>query len=213
MIYHKPTRNALYVGCGLMILQQFSGINTIMYYAATIYEMSGEYSETTSIWLSGFTALAQVVTVLLSIYFIERVGRRVLILTSLGLVSIALFGLGMTFYVTRIFSDEILMMDDDCSFLDNVRVWDGITKYCYDCIQIPNCGYLLDQQSCITGNETMPFDTSTTTASSSSSWYYDSCPVHNKKTKNIRLFISILYDILSISIWYWNGRTTLDDQF
>merc|ERR1712151_145020 len=87
------------------------------------------------------------------------------------------------------------MMDDDCSFLDNGRVWDGITKYCYDCIQIPNCGYLLDQQSCITGNETMPFDTSTTTASSSSSWYYDSCPVHNKKQK-ISGYLSVFFMIL-----------------
>jgi len=194
MIYHTPTRRALYVGCGLMILQQFSGINTIMYYAATIYQMSGEYSETTSIWLSGFTALAQVVTVLLSIYFIERVGRRVLILTSLGLVSISLLGLGMTFYAHRAFSDEVLSSDDDCSYQD-VMVWDGVTRYCYDCIQIPNCGYLLDRQSCVTGNETMPFLGSNDTITTSSSWYYDSCPIHNKQQK-ISGYLSVFFMIL-----------------
>jgi len=36
-----PTRRALTLGCGLMLLQQFAGINTVMYYAASIYEMSG----------------------------------------------------------------------------------------------------------------------------------------------------------------------------
>jgi len=41
MINHAPTRRALILGCGIMVLQQLSGINTVMYYAASIYKMSG----------------------------------------------------------------------------------------------------------------------------------------------------------------------------
>jgi SP family myo-inositol transporter-like MFS transporter 13 len=41
MISDAPTRSALFLGCGLMALQQLSGINTVMYYAASIYQMSG----------------------------------------------------------------------------------------------------------------------------------------------------------------------------
>jgi Arabinose efflux permease len=41
MIAHPPTRRALRLGCGIMVLQQLSGINTVMYYAASIYQMSG----------------------------------------------------------------------------------------------------------------------------------------------------------------------------
>lgn len=41
MLAHAPTRRALKLGCGMMVLQQLSGINTVMYYAASIYEMSG----------------------------------------------------------------------------------------------------------------------------------------------------------------------------
>eukprot|EP00979_Chaetoceros_neogracilis_P000288 scaffold74_cov277-Chaetoceros_neogracile.AAC.17 len=41
MVSHPPTWRALKLGCGIMILQQLSGINTVMYYAASIYQMSG----------------------------------------------------------------------------------------------------------------------------------------------------------------------------
>eukprot|EP00566_Odontella_aurita_P005308 CAMPEP_0113540096 /NCGR_PEP_ID=MMETSP0015_2-20120614/8294_1 /TAXON_ID=2838 /ORGANISM="Odontella" /LENGTH=621 /DNA_ID=CAMNT_0000439869 /DNA_START=75 /DNA_END=1941 /DNA_ORIENTATION=+ /assembly_acc=CAM_ASM_000160 len=96
MLSDPPTRRALRLGCGIMALQQFSGINTVMYYAASIYEMS-EFDEITSIWLSGFTALAQVIGIALSIFLVERVGRRALVLTSLFMVTLSLFGLGRLF--------------------------------------------------------------------------------------------------------------------
>ena len=41
MLAHTPTWRALKLGCGMMVLQQLSGINTVMYYAASIYQMSG----------------------------------------------------------------------------------------------------------------------------------------------------------------------------
>lgn len=41
-----------------------------MYYAASIFEMSN-FDETTSIWLSGFTALAQVLGVGMSLFLLK----------------------------------------------------------------------------------------------------------------------------------------------
>lgn len=63
-----------------------------MYYAASIYEMVG-FNETESIWLSGFTALGQVVGLIVSIFLVEKLGRRTLVLWSLSLVTLSLFGL------------------------------------------------------------------------------------------------------------------------
>merc|ERR1712060_959058 len=121
------------------MLQQFCGINTIMYYAATIYSMCG-FDEKTSIWLSGFTSLAQSVSLVLSIYLIEKTGRRKLILISLFFVSLSLLGLSLLFYFSRISSDDVLLSQTECQH-QQALVWSGDTKYCYDCIQIPECGF------------------------------------------------------------------------
>ncbi|CAM9420693.1 unnamed protein product, partial [Discosporangium mesarthrocarpum] len=100
-----PVRRALVLGCGLQALQQLSGINTVMYYSASIYSMAG-FSETSSIWLAGFTALSQAVGVCGGLYLIERCGRRFLTLTSLGLVVIALLSLGLGFHLSGEDTDE-----------------------------------------------------------------------------------------------------------
>ncbi|GMH87818.1 hypothetical protein TrST_g8527 [Triparma strigata] len=136
---HRPTLRALRLGCGLMFLQQFAGINTVMYYSASIYQMSG-FSRTTSIWLSGFTALAQVLGIALSIKLVEIRGRRWLTLRSLGGVVISLVGLGAGFLMSRLSSGSVTDGDEEC-MSQPAMVWSGLTTYCGDCVQISTCGY------------------------------------------------------------------------
>eukprot|EP00903_Cladosiphon_okamuranus_P005490 g5473.t1 len=91
-------RRALVLGCGLQMLQQLSGINTVMYYSASIFSMAG-FSDEASIWLAAVTAAAQSIGVCIGIYFIEICGRRTLALSSLGMVTSALVLLGLGFHL------------------------------------------------------------------------------------------------------------------
>ncbi|CAJ1953941.1 unnamed protein product [Cylindrotheca closterium] len=193
MLSHAPTRKALFLGCGLMAVQQFAGINTVMYYAASIYEMSG-FGELTAVWLSGFTALAQVAGIATSTVLVDKVGRRTLVLTSLGLVSLSLTGLATSFYLARISSGSIdLQQTSYLCHKQPATTWDGITAYCYDCTSIPSCGYC--NGACVQGNATGPFsfmngsnvisgicpasleEMTGTEASITTAWQFDTC--HN----------------------------------
>jgi MFS family permease len=176
MLCHAPTRRALILGCGLMAVQQCSGINTVMYYAASIYEMSG-FEEVTAVWLSGFTALAQVAGIATSIFLVDQVGRRTLVLTSLGCVTVSLMGLATSFYLSRITSGHIDYAVDGCSH-QPATVWDGITAYCYDCTSIPGCGYC--HGACVMGNTTGPSlvdqdDSTQLCQDDPHDWQYDTC--------------------------------------
>jgi SP family myo-inositol transporter-like MFS transporter 13 len=168
MVTDPPTRRALVLGCGLMVIQQFSGVNTIMYYASSIYEMSG-FDELTSVWLSGFTALAQVLGVGISIFLVDSMGRRTLVLYSLGFVTFSLFGIGASFYLARISSEPVNYAIGQCKS-QPASVWDGLTNYCYDCASIEGCGFC--GGFCLRGNE-KPLDGDLCPADSS--WAYKAC--------------------------------------
>ncbi|MGY1438523.1 sugar porter family MFS transporter [Streptomyces reniochalinae] len=90
----RHARPALIVGLTLAAVQQFGGINTIIYYAPTVIEQTG-LNASNSIFYSVFIGLINLVMTLVSIRLIDRVGRRPLLTFSLlGMcVSIALLGL------------------------------------------------------------------------------------------------------------------------
>ncbi|CAM9131905.1 unnamed protein product [Chrysoparadoxa australica] len=152
LLLDPPVRRALCLGCGLMALQQLSGINTVMYYAATIYEMAG-FSENASIWLSGFTALAQAVGVSIGLFLVERRGRRQLILTSLGLVFVSLVTLGAGFFVSYQHSEPVYDLDQSCASYHNMFLGQVAVDRCSRCVQLDSCGFCSESNACYSVNE------------------------------------------------------------
>ncbi|HJE57973.1 MAG TPA: MFS transporter [Nocardiopsis listeri] len=85
-------------------LQQFVGINTILYYAPTIMGQAG-LSASNAIYYSVFVGAVNVIITLVALNLVDPVGRRPLLLISLAgmCVSIGLLGLafsvGPTFWI------------------------------------------------------------------------------------------------------------------
>ncbi|KAM3448142.1 hypothetical protein MY3296_008063 [Beauveria thailandica] len=69
------------VGAGLMFFQQFVGINALIYYAPTLFGTMG-LDLNMSLIMSGVVNIAQLVGVVSSLWAMDRVGRRKLLLTD-----------------------------------------------------------------------------------------------------------------------------------
>ncbi|XP_071548629.1 proton myo-inositol cotransporter-like isoform X2 [Panulirus ornatus] len=112
-----PVRRALLLGCLLQLFQQISGINTVMYYSASIITMAGVTDKTVAIWLSAATASVNFLGTLVGLWLVERVGRRPLTLVSQLGTMLALLMLGLSFHIAYINSSEVLVpsTSSECS--------------------------------------------------------------------------------------------------
>ncbi|ANH91889.1 sugar transporter [Streptomyces sp. SAT1] len=92
----RSVRPALVVALGMAAVQQFGGINTIIYYAPTIIEQTG-LSASNSIFYSVFIGAINLVMTIVASRLIDRAGRRTLLLVSLSGMALTVALLGISF--------------------------------------------------------------------------------------------------------------------
>lgn len=92
-------RAALFVGVGLAILQQVTGINTVIYYAPTIVQFAGVESDSAKILATVGIGVVNVGATVFAIWLVGRMGRRPLLLLGVSGMVIALVGLGAAFQI------------------------------------------------------------------------------------------------------------------
>jgi sugar porter (SP) family MFS transporter len=91
-------RPALIVGIGLAILQQITGINTVIYYAPKIIQSAGISSASVAILATAGIGTVNVLMTIVSMWLIDRVGRRPLLLTGIAGMVVTLGVLGWAFH-------------------------------------------------------------------------------------------------------------------
>ena len=89
----------LFCGVALAVIQQITGINTVIYYAPTIFQAAGFRSAESSIIATAGVGLVNVLMTVVSIPLIDRVGRRPLLLISLTGMGVSLAALGLGFAI------------------------------------------------------------------------------------------------------------------
>ena len=92
-------RAALVVGVGLAILQQVTGINTVIYYAPTIIQETGIDSDSAAILASVGVGAVNVLATVLALWLVSRFGRRPLLFVGVAGMVAALVALGLAFEV------------------------------------------------------------------------------------------------------------------
>ncbi|TYZ63044.1 hypothetical protein PybrP1_010087 [[Pythium] brassicae (nom. inval.)] len=164
---------ALTLGCFLQALQQLCGINTVMYYGATIIQMAGFADPATAIWLAAVVSFSNFLFTFVGIYLVDRAGRRLLTLASLAGVVLSLLALGASFYAADALSTPVARAGDgEC----------GAAGSCFSCVASAACGFCgvgasndgaAVRNVCVPGGAASP---TTGFACAAGQWAYASCP-------------------------------------
>ena len=90
-VNNKNFRRAVYLGVLLQVMQQFTGMNVIMYYAPKIFDLAGFASTSQQMWGTVIVGLVNVLATFIAIGLVDRWGRKPTLI--LGFIVMAL-GMG-----------------------------------------------------------------------------------------------------------------------
>lgn len=96
-LFSKALRPTLVIGVGLAVLQQVTGINTIIYYAPTIFQMAGFHSAVSAILATIGVGIVFVLFTVIALPLIDIVGRRPLLFIGLIGMALCLGGMALVF--------------------------------------------------------------------------------------------------------------------
>jgi sugar porter (SP) family MFS transporter len=97
-VLSRAVKPMLVIGLALAIFQQFVGINTVIYYGPTILKATG-LGNGGALQQSVFIGVTNVVFTVIAVLLLDKVGRRVLLLTGNVAFFVALVLLGLYFAV------------------------------------------------------------------------------------------------------------------
>ncbi len=96
-LWSPAVRGALFIAVGLTVLQQVTGINTIIYYGPQIFELAGSSSHANAIFATLIVAIVNVFATVVGIALVDRIGRKPLLYVGVTGMTIALFALSFAF--------------------------------------------------------------------------------------------------------------------
>lgn len=95
----KTWRLPLFIAIGIMFIQQFVGINTVIYYSPTLFLISGFDGARAAIAATVSVGAINVLATIVSMFLIDKLGRRKLYFIGLTGMMIALLALGTFFFM------------------------------------------------------------------------------------------------------------------
>lgn len=103
-LFQPALRMPLIIGIGLALFQQLSGINTVIYYAPTIFKFAGFQSTGASILAAVGLGVVMLCSHIAAIFMLDRVGRRPLLLVGIAGQVVGLAALGAAFHFKQLSS-------------------------------------------------------------------------------------------------------------
>jgi sugar porter (SP) family MFS transporter len=96
-LWSPAVRGSLFIAVGMTVLQQVTGINTIIYYGPQIFALAGSASQSSAILATFAVAIVNVIGTVAGISLVDRVGRKPLLYVGVTGMTVALFALSDAF--------------------------------------------------------------------------------------------------------------------
>jgi SP family galactose:H+ symporter-like MFS transporter len=108
-LFQPSLRMPMIVGLGMATFQQITGINTVIYYAPTIFKFAGISAAGPAILAGAGLAAVMWCFHVLAIFLLDRIGRRPLLLTGVAgqIVGLAILGAAFQFPLLASFKSDV----------------------------------------------------------------------------------------------------------
>ncbi|MGA2535364.1 MAG: sugar porter family MFS transporter [Terracidiphilus sp.] len=113
-LWTPTVRKALVVAVGFTVLQQVTGINTIIYYGPQIFALAGIGSDKNAIFATLLVAVVNVLATVIALVLVDRVGRKPLLYWGVGGMTLSLFLLAYAFHYQTLFGSSLGIIATVC---------------------------------------------------------------------------------------------------
>lgn len=113
-LWSPAVRGSLIIAVGFTVLQQVTGINTIIYYGPEIFSMAGIASNSHAIFATLLVAITNVLATVIALVLVDRVGRKPLLYVGVGGMTASLFGLAAAFHYQAALASSMGMLATIC---------------------------------------------------------------------------------------------------
>jgi sugar porter (SP) family MFS transporter len=97
-LWTPTVRKALVIAVGFTVLQQVTGINTIIYYGPQIFALAGISEDKNAIFATLLVAVVNVLATIIALVLVDRVGRKPLLYWGVGGMTLSLLTLAYAFH-------------------------------------------------------------------------------------------------------------------
>ncbi|MCK4359873.1 MAG: sugar porter family MFS transporter [Candidatus Cloacimonetes bacterium] len=94
---NKYFRHAVFLGIGLQIIQQLTGINVIMYYAPEIFKIAGFTTQAQTSWGTVIVGVTNVLATFIAIGLVDKWGRKPIMYRGFIVMGISMLTVGLMF--------------------------------------------------------------------------------------------------------------------
>ena len=96
---NKNVRRVVFLGMLLMLMQQFTGLNIIFYYAPTVFGMAGFNTSAGQMICTVLCGAVNLLATIIAMQFVDKIGRRPILKIGFSIIAASMIILGICIYL------------------------------------------------------------------------------------------------------------------